>query len=199
MPDIVRKSIFHSLNHNMSQSGRKRLGKPYDQCRLVVAHLGGGISVGSHLEGRVVDVNNALDGKAVHLRTSGDCRRGSGPPRAVGDLTYEHLRKRITLRRVVRLYRQQDVKELANEHSRGPKGRILDRSKVLRIAKEIASHFAVLKKGEHGAYRRMAHNARMMDMITRRVGSWPRDHHPGGGDALPRRERVGGTGCLRRS
>jgi butyrate kinase len=37
-------------------------GKRYEESRLIVAHLGGGISVGAHQLGRVIDVNNALDG-----------------------------------------------------------------------------------------------------------------------------------------
>jgi len=43
----------------------RRLGKPYARCRLVVAHVGGGVSVGVHRGGRVVEVNNALDGEGA--------------------------------------------------------------------------------------------------------------------------------------
>lgn len=62
-PDITRKSIFHALNHKaVARRAARDLGKPYEDVRLVVAHLGGGVSVGAHENGRVVDVNNALDG-----------------------------------------------------------------------------------------------------------------------------------------
>ncbi|WP_163652829.1 butyrate kinase [Listeria sp. PSOL-1] len=59
-----RKSIFHALNHKAT--ARKiaaKLDKKYEESRFIVAHLGGGISVAAHLNGKVVDVNNALDGE----------------------------------------------------------------------------------------------------------------------------------------
>ena len=62
-PDITRRSIFHALNHKaVARRAAAELGQPYEELRLIVAHLGGGVSVGAHEGGRVVDVNNALDG-----------------------------------------------------------------------------------------------------------------------------------------
>lgn len=63
VPQLWRQSRFHALNQKAT--ARKiaaKLGKGYDEANLIVAHLGGGISVGAHKKGRVVDVNNALDG-----------------------------------------------------------------------------------------------------------------------------------------
>ena len=74
LEEIPRRSIFHALNHkSMAREAARRLGKPYGEARLVVAHMGGGISVGAHLGGRVVDVNNALngDGPFAPERTGG--------------------------------------------------------------------------------------------------------------------------------
>lgn len=63
MPGNPRISIFHALNHKrVARQVARELGKSYEKARLVVVHAGGGISVGAHREGRVVDVNNALDG-----------------------------------------------------------------------------------------------------------------------------------------
>lgn len=63
VPEISRKSIFHALNHKATaRKAALRLGKRYSECNLIVAHLGGGTSVGIHEGGRVTDVNNALDG-----------------------------------------------------------------------------------------------------------------------------------------
>jgi butyrate kinase len=62
-PEIPRMSIFHALNQKaVARRVARELGKTYAECNLIVAHLGGGISVGAHKRGRVVDVNNALDG-----------------------------------------------------------------------------------------------------------------------------------------
>ncbi len=62
-PNMKRRSIFHALNQKaVARNYAKALQKNYEDLNLVVAHLGGGISVGAHKKGRVVDVNNALDG-----------------------------------------------------------------------------------------------------------------------------------------
>ena len=63
MPENPRRSIFHALNQKrVARLAAAKLGRLYEECRLIVMHGGGGISIGAHREGRVVDVNNALDG-----------------------------------------------------------------------------------------------------------------------------------------
>ncbi len=62
-PLLTRKSIFHALNQKaVARRAADELGKKYDESNFVVIHLGGGISVGAHRKGQVIDVNNALDG-----------------------------------------------------------------------------------------------------------------------------------------
>lgn len=62
-PEIKRRSIFHALNQKAAaRKAAGELGKKYDEINLIVAHLGGGISIGAHRKGKVVDVNNALNG-----------------------------------------------------------------------------------------------------------------------------------------
>lgn len=59
-----RKSIFHALNQKaVAKRYAKENNKNYNELNLIVVHLGGGISVGAHKNGRVIDVNNALDGE----------------------------------------------------------------------------------------------------------------------------------------
>ncbi len=63
-PEIKRKSIFHALNQKaVSRYVSRELGRAYEDLRIIVCHMGGGISVGLHVNGKVVDVNNALDGE----------------------------------------------------------------------------------------------------------------------------------------
>ena len=63
-PDVPRRSIFHALSHKaVAAKAARKLGRPYEKCNLIVAHLGGGITIGAHQQGRVIDVNNALDGE----------------------------------------------------------------------------------------------------------------------------------------
>ena len=64
MPENPRISIFHALNQKrVARLAAEKLGKKYEDCNLIVMHGGGGLSVGAHKRGRVVDVNNALDGE----------------------------------------------------------------------------------------------------------------------------------------
>jgi butyrate kinase len=63
IPSVSRRSIFHALSQRAAaRRAAESLGKTYEEANLVVAHMGGGISVGAHRAGRVIDVNNALDG-----------------------------------------------------------------------------------------------------------------------------------------
>ena len=62
-PEIERISIFHALNQKaVARAYAASIGKKYEDLNLIVVHMGGGISIGAHKKGRVVDVNNALDG-----------------------------------------------------------------------------------------------------------------------------------------
>lgn len=63
-PKFERLSIFHALNQKaVARIAAEKIGKKYEESNIIVAHLGGGISVGLHRKGKVVDVNNALDGE----------------------------------------------------------------------------------------------------------------------------------------
>jgi butyrate kinase len=64
IPEIPRRSIFHALNQKaIARKAACSIGRQYGECTLVVAHMGGGTSIGIHVNGMVVDVNNALDGE----------------------------------------------------------------------------------------------------------------------------------------
>ena len=62
-PEIDRKSIFHALNQKaVARVYAASIGRKYEDLSLIIAHMGGGVSVGAHKNGRVIDVNNALNG-----------------------------------------------------------------------------------------------------------------------------------------
>lgn len=62
-PDFERVSIFHALNQKaIARTHAQSIMKRYEDMNLIVAHLGGGITVGAHRKGRVIDVNQGLDG-----------------------------------------------------------------------------------------------------------------------------------------
>ncbi|MED1992338.1 butyrate kinase [Bacillus subtilis] len=61
MPEIERKSIFHALNQKaVARKAAASLGKRYENMKMIITHMGGGITIGVHDRGRVVDVNNGL-------------------------------------------------------------------------------------------------------------------------------------------
>ncbi len=63
VPELPRTSVFHALNQKaVAKRYAKENGKAYDTLNLIVVHMGGGVSVGAHLNGRIIDVFNALDG-----------------------------------------------------------------------------------------------------------------------------------------
>jgi butyrate kinase len=62
-PEINRMSIFHALNQKaVARSYSSSIGRKYEDLNLIIAHMGGGISVGAHSKGKVIDVNNAFGG-----------------------------------------------------------------------------------------------------------------------------------------
>ena len=99
MPEIQRKSKDHPLNQKAAaRLAAKELGGEYNQFNFVVAHLGGGISVGTHKKGKIVDVNNALDGDGPFSpERSGGVPIGSLVDLCFsGDYTKSEIKKMIT-------------------------------------------------------------------------------------------------------
>ena len=80
MPELPRRSIFHALNQKaVARRYAKEHDARYEDLNLIVIHMGGGVSVGAHDHGQVVDVNNILDGEGCFSPE----RSGTVP---VGDL-----------------------------------------------------------------------------------------------------------------
>lgn len=85
LPECPRRSIFHALNQKATARLHcERTGITYEDANLIVVHLGGGISVAAHRKGRVVDVNNTLDGDGPFAPE----RAGTLPSSAVADLCF---------------------------------------------------------------------------------------------------------------
>ena len=99
IPQIRRYSIFHALNQKaVARQYAKTINKKYEFLNLIVAHLGGGISVGAHERGKVIDVNNALDGEGPFTPE----RAGTVPAGDLvkmcfsGEFTMEEIKKLLT-------------------------------------------------------------------------------------------------------
>ncbi len=85
VPELPRVSIFHALNQKaVAKRYAKEVGKAYTDLNLIVVHMGGGVSVGAHTGGRIVDVFNALSGEGAFSPE----RAGGVPPAALVDLCF---------------------------------------------------------------------------------------------------------------
>lgn len=97
IPGLKRESIFHALNQKaVARRYAKSIGKKYEDLNLIVAHLGGGISVGAHRKGLVIDVNNALNGEGPMSPE----RAGTVPSEALAELCFSG---KYTLREIKKM------------------------------------------------------------------------------------------------
>ena len=70
--EFRRRCLFHALNHkSIGRKAAQQLGRTYEEVNLIVCHLGGGVSVGAHQHGRVVDVCNVKDEGAMGMDRGG--------------------------------------------------------------------------------------------------------------------------------
>ncbi len=175
-PAFRRKSIFHALNQKaISRQHAKSIMKNYEDQNFIVVHLGGGISVGAHEKGRVVDVNNALDGDGPYSPE----RAGSLP---AGDLVSLCFSGRYTKDKVKRMltgegglvaycgtnsaYEIEQKAQAGDDHCR-----FMLEAMAYQIAKEIGSMGTVIK-GEVDAILitgGMANSKFLVNLIIERV------------------------------
>ncbi|MBN2290402.1 MAG: butyrate kinase [Candidatus Glassbacteria bacterium] len=152
LPAIARRSIFHALNQKaIAARVASRLGKDYRSARLIVVHAGGGVSVGAHLDGKVVDVNNALEGEGPFSP-----ERSGGLPlldflRYVMDngLDLHQAQHLITRNSGLAAYLgTKDCREIERRVREGdPRARLCYRAFVYQVAREIGALAASVFNG----------------------------------------------------
>ena len=149
IPELERKSIFHALNQKaVARRAAKEMGKHYDELNLIVVHLGGGVSVGAHKNGRVVDVNNALDGDGPFSpERSGQLPIGDLVKMATsGEYTLDFIKKRIKGNGgVVAYLGTNDMREVVdNAESGDKKAALIVEALGYQVAKEVGAMATVL-------------------------------------------------------
>ncbi|MDD5676679.1 MAG: butyrate kinase [Kiritimatiellae bacterium] len=150
MPGLERKSIFHALNQkSVARAVARKIGKSYTDCNFIVAHMGGGISVGAHCRGCVVDVNNALDGDGPFAPE----RAGGLPAGQLAELCFNgqyslaEIKRKLAGEGGLVAYRGSnsftDLKKavLAGD----AQARLVYEAMAYQVSKEIAMHGATLK------------------------------------------------------
>ncbi|MBN2612329.1 MAG: butyrate kinase [Bacteroidales bacterium] len=175
-PKFKRISIFHALNQKATARAYARLlNKKYEDLNLVIAHMGGGISVGAHREGRVVDVNQALDGEGPFSPE----RSGTLPAADLvrlcfeGKYTQDDILKMITGEGGLVAYMgtnsAYEIELLAQDGDE--RARLIQDAMAYQIGKEIGAMCAVLQ-GEVDAIiltGGISHNPMIVEYVKRMV------------------------------
>jgi butyrate kinase len=150
MPGIERSSVFHALNQKaIARRLAVELGKSYENARFIVAHLGGGITVGAHRYGRVIDVNDALSGEGPFTPE----RTGAVPAVSIinmcfsGESTETEMIEKVTQNGGMKAYLGtndiRDVQKMINDGDEFA-ALVLD-SMAYQVSKEIGAMAAVLE------------------------------------------------------
>jgi butyrate kinase len=145
---IPRRSFFHALNQKATaKEAAFRLGKPYEQSRLIVSHMGGGVSVAAHLNGRIVDVFNVLDEGAMSLD-----RSGALPVQGLIDYCFSGLDKATVKKNISRAgglssyLGLSDFREIERlVQSTDEKAKLAYQAYIWQLVKDIGSMAAVLE------------------------------------------------------
>jgi butyrate kinase len=175
-PQFKRASIFHALNHKaIAKAHAKSYDLKYEDLNLIVAHLGGGISVGAHCKGKVIDVNQAFDGEGPFSPE----RSGTLPVGALvdycfsGEASCAEIRKMITGKGgYVAYLGTNDAYEVEMKAKAGDEKAILIQSAMAyQVSKEIGAMATVLNgKVDYilitGG---IAHNLMVVDMVKEMV------------------------------
>lgn len=175
-PELERVSIFHALNQKaIARVHAAKLGRKYEDLNLILVHLGGGISVGAHKNGKVVDVNQALNGEGPFSPE----RTGTLPAFGLaklcfsGKYTLADIKKMITGQGgFVAYLGTNNASEVERAADNGdPKAKLVQDAMGYQVAKEIGAMAAVLE-GKVDAILLtggIAHNRGFVEKISRRV------------------------------
>lgn len=148
-PEIPRVSIFHALNQKaVARRFAREQGVRYRELSLIIAHLGGGITVGVHKNGRVIDVNNGLDGDGPFSPE----RTGSLPAFGLAKLCFSgkyqlhQVKKMITGNGgLVAYLGTNNASEIEDKINNGDsKAKLIYKAMAYQVAKEIGSCATVL-------------------------------------------------------
>ncbi len=150
VPELPRVSIFHALNQKaVAKRYAKETGKAYDSLNLIVVHMGGGVSVGAHKNGQVIDVFNALDGDGAFSPE----RAGGVPSGALikmcfsGDYTQAEVYKKVVGNGGFHAYLgTNDMRNVDKMAEEGDEKAVLIRDAfILQVAKDMGSMACVLE------------------------------------------------------
>lgn len=176
VPEMPRKSIFHALNQKaIGRRAAEDMGKKYEDCNFLIVHMGGGVTVGAHKKGRVIDNTNGLDGEGPFSpERSGGLPVGALFKACYGEnMTKDQIAKRIKGQGgVVAYLGTNDIREVESRIKEGDeKAKLVHEAMIYQICKEIGAYATVLK-GDIDAIiltGGIAYSAMVREMIEDRV------------------------------
>lgn len=147
LKEIKRKSIFHCLNQRaVAKEYSKLKNKKYENLNLIVAHLGGGISIGFHKKGKIVDVNNALNGDGPFSPE----RSGGLPVEGILNLIFEKKYSKEKIMKKIKgeggIYNYlgtKNLKEIIEQIEEIKEYKLIVDGMIYQIVKEIGSLYGV--------------------------------------------------------
>lgn len=150
LPFLPRKSQFHALNHKaMGRKYAKSINTEYEQLNLIIAHMGGGISVAAHKQGKVIDLNQGLDGYGPFSPE----RAGTIDAGQLIQLCFSKKHSEQELKNylagkggLMAHLGTNDVKTICSQIEKGDlHAKLILEAMAYNVAKEIGSMFAVLE------------------------------------------------------
>ena len=145
---VYRTPQSHVLNQKaVAEAEAERLGRKYEDCNFIVAHIDGGITVSAHDHGRMVDGNMGADGEGAFTPT----RIGSVPVLQLLDYIEQHSVDEVRLMcsragGFVSLFGTADSDAIHRQVEAGdPKAALVWNTMIYQICKMIGAMSAVLE------------------------------------------------------
>ncbi len=177
IPEIRRITIWHALNQKAAaRRYAKSIGKTYEDLRLVICHMGGGISIAAHDHGLAIDANNALDGEGPFTPN----RAGTLPSHDLIKLCFSGKYDEAQLLKIVsgeaglkaHLGTDNFLEILHRIEAGDEHAKLVVDAMIFHIAKAIASEGAVLCGRPDAIILTggMVHSKYLVEELTKRIG-----------------------------
>jgi len=176
-PAFERVSVWHALNQKAvaRRAAAEKFGKKYEEMNFIVTHLGGGISVGAHKKGRVIDVNNALNGEGPFTPE----RSGSLPAEQLVNVCFSGKYTEADIKKMIAgkgglsaLLGTNNAKEVSERAAAGDeKAKLIYEAMAYQVAKTIGE-YAVVLDGKVDAILitgGIAYDKKFVEMIEKKV------------------------------
>ena len=174
---VYRSSIVHALNQKeVGIRYAAKTGRRYEELNLIITHIGGGVSVTAHRQGRMIDSNDIINGDGPLAPT----RAGALPAVKLlrecfsGAYTEKQLYARITKNGgLVEHLGTSDAREVNRRIEAGDQyAKLIYDAMIYQIAKNIGACAAILRGVVDGIIITggIAHDRYVVDCLKEQIG-----------------------------